>query len=198
VARTGRRPGRPDTKDAILAAAREAFAERGYDGASVRGIAAAADVDPALVHHYFGTKQTLFMAAMRVPIDPAAIIPEVLAGGLDGVGERLVRTLMRVWDGPAGAAAAGFVRTAVANEMMSRLLREFVVHRILRRLGRDLRLDPAEAPMRVNLVASQMTGLILTRYIIRIEPLASASPDQVAALIGPTVQRYVTGPLPLD
>jgi hypothetical protein len=82
--------------------------------------------------------------------------------------------------------------------MMSRLLREFVVHRILRRLGRELRLDPAEAPMRVNLVASQMTGLILTRYIIRIEPLASASPDQVAALIGPTVQRYVTGPLPLD
>jgi AcrR family transcriptional regulator len=197
VARTGRRPGRQDTREAILTAAREAFAERGYDGASIRGIAAAAEVDPALVHHYFRTKHQLFLVTMRVPFDPATLIPEALAGGPDGVGERLVRALLRVWDSPAGGAAAAFVRSAVANEAMSRLLREFVVDRILRRVGRDLGLDPAEAPMRTTLIASQMAGLLMARYIIRIEPLASAPPDQVAALIGPTIQRYATGPLPL-
>ena len=98
VARTGRRPGHQDTREAILAAAREAFAERGFDGASIRLIAAGAGVDPALVHHYFGTKDQLFLDAMQAPIDPAQIIPQALAGGVDGVGERLVRTLLGVWD----------------------------------------------------------------------------------------------------
>jgi AcrR family transcriptional regulator len=196
MGRTGRRPGRPDTREVILAAARDAFAERGYDGASIRHIAAAAAVDPALVHHYFGTKEGLFQAALQVPFDPSTVIPAALAGGVEGVGERLVLTLLGVWDGAAGGPAAAFMRTAVSNEAMSRMLREFLVKRIMRRIGKQLGLDPVEAPMRTNLIGSQMAGLILARYILKLEPIASAPPAQVAALVGPTIQRYATEPLP--
>jgi AcrR family transcriptional regulator len=196
VVRTGRRPGKQDTREAILAAAREAFAERGYDAASIRVIAAAAGVDPALVHHYFGTKDQLFLDAMRMPVDPTTVIPMALAGGIDGVGERLVRSLLTVWDSPVGGAAAAFVRSAVSNELIAKMMRDFLVNRVLRRLVTDLDIAPAEAPLRANLVATQIAGLIMIRYIIKVEPLASASPDTVAALIGPTVQRYIAAPLP--
>jgi AcrR family transcriptional regulator len=196
VARTGRRPGNPDTREAILAVAREAFAERGFDGASIRTIATAAGVDPALVHHYFGTKEALFIESMRVPIDPSSAVAQALAAGLDGVGERLVRTLLSVWDSPAGSGAAAFVRSAVSNEMFARMLREFVSHVILRRLTKELALDPAQAGLRTGLVATQLSGLILTRYIIRLEPVASMPAPALVSLVGPTVQRYLGGPLP--
>lgn len=196
MVRTGRRPGNQDTREAILAAARQAFAERGFDGASIRLIAASAGVDPALVHHYFGTKDRLFIAAMRVPFNPAELLPRVLAAGVDGIGERLVRTLLGVWDSPAGGAAAALVRSAVNNELIARMLREFVVNRILRRVAKDLDIDPAEGPIRANLVATQVGGLIMVRYILKVEPLASAPPETIVALIGPTIQRYIAGPLP--
>ena len=196
MARSGRRPGNQDTREAILSAARDAFAERGYDAASIRLIAAAAGVDPALVHHYFGTKDQLFLDAMQLPLDPATIVAKVMTGGVDGLGERLVRTLLTVWDSPVGGAAAAFVRSAVSNELIAKMMREFIVNRILRRVVKDLALDPAEGPLRANLVATQMGGLIMMRYIIKVEPLASTAPDVVAALIGPTIQRYVTEPLP--
>ena len=196
MARTGRRPGKQDTREEILAAAKEAFAERGYDGASIRLIAAGAGVDPALVHHYFGTKDQLFLAAMQAPIDPAEILPRILTGDRDHIGERLVRTLLSVWDSPAGGPAAAIVRSAVSNETMAKILREFVVNRILRRAAKQLDLDPAEAPLRGTLLATQLSGLIMVRYIIKIEPLASAPPELVVAAIAPTVQRYLTGPLP--
>lgn len=196
MGRTGRRPGKQDTREAILAAAREAFAGRGYDAASIRHIATSAGVDPALVHHYFGTKEQLFLAAMNAPIDPGSIIPAVLAGGRDGVGERLVRTLLTVWDSAAGGAAIAFIRSAVSNELIARMMREFILARILRRVEKDLDLRPGEGPMRTNLVATQMAGLIMVRYIIKVEPMASAAPETIVALIGPTVQRYLTEPLP--
>jgi AcrR family transcriptional regulator len=196
VARSGRRPGNQDTREAILSAARDAFAERGYDAASIRLIAAAAGVDPALVHHYFGTKDQLFLDAMQLPLDPATIVAKVMTGGVEGLGERLVRTLVTVWDSPVGGAAAAFVRSAVSNELIAKMMREFIVNRIIRRVVKDLALDPAEGPLRANLVATQMAGLIMMRYIIKVEPLASTAPDVVAALIGPTIQCYVTGPLP--
>ncbi|GAA4576683.1 TetR family transcriptional regulator [Micromonospora coerulea] len=191
--RTGRRPGKPDTREAILAAARAAFAERGFDAASIRSIATAAGVDPALVHHYFGTKEELFRAAMRVPIDPAALLPTVLAGERDGVGGRLVRTFLGVWDSPAGTAGVGLLRSAVNNEWTARLMREFLVTQVLRRVLDHLDLDPAELPLRGSLVATQLLGLAMTRYVIRLEPVASADPETLVAAIGPTVQRYLTG-----
>jgi AcrR family transcriptional regulator len=196
VVRSGRRPGKQDTREAILEAAREAFAERGYDGASIRLIAAAAGVDPALVHHYFGTKNQLFLDAMQAPFDPMQILPQVLAGGADGIGERLIRTLLRVWDSAAGGAAAALFRSAVSNELIARMMREFVVRQITRRVIKELDLDPAEGPVRTNLVFSQIAGVIMARYIVKIEPLASLPPDVVVAMVGPTIQRYLTAPLP--
>ncbi|WP_130338329.1 TetR family transcriptional regulator [Micromonospora kangleipakensis] len=191
--RTGRRPGNPNTRQAILAAARTAFAERGFDAASIRGIATAAGVDPALVHHYFGTKEELFRATMEVPIDPAQLLPGVLAGGREGVGERLVRTFLDVWDSPAGTPAVALLRSAVNNEWTARLMREFLVTQVLRRVLDHLDIDPAELPLRGSLVATQMLGLAMTRYVVRLEPVASADPETLAAAIGPTVQRYLTG-----
>ncbi|GAA2706528.1 TetR family transcriptional regulator [Micromonospora olivasterospora] len=193
--RTGRRPGNPDTREAILGAARAAFAERGFDAASIRSIAQAAGVDPALVHHYFGSKDQLFLAAMNAPLDPGALLPAVLAGAPDGLGERLVRTFLGVWDSPAGAAAVALLRSAVSNEWTARLLREFVVTQVLRRVLDHLDVDPAELPLRGSLVATQLIGLATTRYVLRLEPVASAPPETLVAALAPTVQRYLFGDL---
>ncbi|MFE9958709.1 TetR family transcriptional regulator [Micromonospora sp. NPDC005299] len=193
--RTGRRPGNPDTREAILAAARAAFAERGFDAASIRSIATAAGVDPALVHHYFGTKEELFRATVAIPVDPAQLVPAVLAGDPDQVGERLVRTFLSVWDSPVGGAAVALLRSAVSSEWTARLLREFLVTQVMRRVLDQLDVDPAQLPLRGALVATQVAGLAMMRYVIRLEPVASADPETLVATIGPTIQRYLTGDL---
>jgi AcrR family transcriptional regulator len=195
VRRTGRRPGKQDTREAILTAARATFAERGFDAASIRTIASAAGVDPALVHHYFGTKEELFRATVAIPFDPAELVPAVLAGGAAGVGERMVRTVLSVWDSPVGGAAAALLRSAMSNEWTARLLREFLATQVLRRVLDHLGLDPAERALRGSLVATQIAGLAMMRYVIRLEPVASAEPETLVAAIGPTVQRYLTGDL---
>ncbi|MEU7612139.1 TetR family transcriptional regulator [Micromonospora sp. NPDC049204] len=194
--RTGRRPGKPGTREAILDAARTAFAERGFDAASIRAIAGAAEVDPALVHHYFGSKDHLFRTAMDFPVDPGQLVPKVLAGDRDGAGERMVRIFLGVWDSPTGSAAQALLRSAVSNEWTARLLREFVTTQVLRRVLENLDVDPAELPLRGSLVATQMIGLAMMRYVVRLEPVASADPETLVAAIGPTIQRYLTGPLP--
>jgi AcrR family transcriptional regulator len=197
VARTGRRKGAPDTRDAILASARAAFADRGFDGASIRGIATDAEVDPALVHHYFGTKEQLFLATVDVPVDPGEFIPAALAGDDEHIGERVVRMFLKVWDDPrTGPPLLALIRTGLQHDWSARLLREFVTAQILRRVVARLELTPDEAPIRAALTASQMIGLGLTRYMLKIEPLASADVDTVVRLVAPTVQRYLTGPLP--
>jgi AcrR family transcriptional regulator len=195
--RSGRRPGNPDTRDAVLAAARAAFAEKGFDGATIRGIASAAGVDPALVHHYFGNKDKLFLAAIEAPANPAELLPEVLAGGRDNLGENVVRLLLRVWDGPMRPAALALVRSAVGNEWTARLLREFLVSQVLRRVVGTLGLPTAEREARGSLAASQLIGLVMARYVLKVEPLASATPESLVAAIGPTVQRYLTGDVEL-
>ncbi|WP_246002465.1 TetR family transcriptional regulator [Allorhizocola rhizosphaerae] len=179
----------------ILDAARRLFAEKGFDATTVRAIAAEADVDPAMIHHYFGNKEELFRQTLQFPINPGDLIPDIVAGGPDEFGKRLVTTFVRIWDSPAGAAGVAIVRSAMSNEWMTRLLREFLVTQIMRRVAGEIHLDPAEAPLRVSLVASQMAGLAMIRYIIKLEPLASLPPEQVVELVGPNVQRYVTGPL---
>ncbi|WP_081788389.1 TetR family transcriptional regulator [Candidatus Blastococcus massiliensis] len=181
----------------MLAAARSAFGERGFDGATIRGIATAAGVDPALVHHYFGSKDRLFLAAIEAPADPAELLPEVLAGGRDHVGENVVRLLLRLWDGPMQPAGLALLRSAVGNEWGAKLLREFLVTQVLRRVVGSLDLPPREAEIRGALVLSQLTGVVLSRYILRIEPLATSSPENLVAAIGPTVQRYLTGDVEL-
>lgn len=195
MARTGRRPGNQDTREAILDAARKAFAERGYDGASIRAIATSAGVDPALVHHYFGSKDQLFLATVHAPVNPEDILPKIFEPGIDGVGERIVRTFLTIWDSPAGSTAAALIRSAVQHDWSVRMLREFLVSQILRRAQRDLNIDPAEAPTRASLVATQMAGLAMIRYIVKVEPMASMPAEDVIRHVGPTIQRYLEGPL---
>jgi AcrR family transcriptional regulator len=195
VRRSGRRPGNQDTRQSILDAAREVFADKGFDGASIRAIAGEAKVDPALVHHYFGTKDKLFLASINMPLDPAELVPKALSGPREEAGERLVRLVLSVWDSPAGTAAVALFRSAMSNEWTARLLREFVVTQVLRRAIRELGLPGEEAGLRSALVASQIAGLAVTRYVLKIEPVASADPETLVRAIGPNVQRYLTGPL---
>lgn len=194
MARTGRRKGRSGTKEAILTAARTAFAERGFDATSLRTIATAAGVDPALIHHYFGNKDQLFLAAMHAPIDPGEVVPQVIAEGVDHIGERLVDAFIGVWDSPAGTVGAALLRSAVNDERSARLLRDFLTTQVLRRVAQAV--DLPDAPRRLPLIASQMMGLAMTRYLLPMEPLASAPRSWLTATIGPTVQQYITMDLP--
>jgi AcrR family transcriptional regulator len=156
-----------------------------------------AAVDPALVHHYFGSKDQLFLAAIEAPADPADLLPEVLAAGRDELGGAVVRLLLKVWDGPARPAGLALLRSAVGNEWTAKLLREFLVTQVLRRVLGTLGLPAEEREARGGLVASQLFGLVMARYVLKVEPLASASPESLVAAIGPTVQRYLTGDVPL-
>ncbi len=195
IKRSGRRRGSPDTKESILEAARRLFADKGFDATTVRAIAADAGVDPAMIHHFFGTKEELFRATLQFPVDPALEIPGIVAGGAQEVGHRLVSAFVTIWDSPTGAVGASVIRSAMSNEWTVRLLREFLTTQIMRRVVKEVQLDPAEAPLRVSLVASQLAGLAMMRYIIKLEPLASLPSEQVIALVGPNVQHYVTGTL---
>ncbi|SRR5712692_3442597 len=192
MARTGRRPGTGGTRERILAAARSDFGKAGYDGTTIRGIAAQAKVDPALVLHYFDSKDGMFRAAIQFPVDPAEFIPKLLAPGLEGLGERLTRFFVDTWDSPGGSPLLGVIRSMVGNEDAAALLREFVTREVLGRLARALELDQPQ--LRASLAASQLIGLAMLRYVVKVEPLASASRDEVVAWLGPTLQRYLTDP----
>lgn len=192
MARTGRRPGTGGTKERILAAARSDFGRAGYEGATIRGIAAQAKVDPALVLHYFDSKDGVFRAAIQFPLDPAEFIPKLLEPGLEGLGARLTRFFVEAWDSPAGSPLIALIRSVVANEDAAALLRDFVSRQVLGRVARALDLDRPQ--LRASLAASQLVGLAMLRYIIRLEPIASAGTDELVAWVGPTLQRYFTDP----
>lgn len=189
----GRRPGASTSREDLLAAARAEFAATGYDRATLRAIAARAGVDPAMIHHHFGSKQGLFAAAVELPFDPAAIVDDVLSGDPSDFGERLALAFLSMWDSAGGAAATSAVRTAVQTEEDSGRLHEFLIQRVMRRgFTRFMGWTP-EAQWRASLVASQLVGLLIARYILRFEPLASASVEQAAHAIAPNLQRYITG-----
>ncbi|MEU2659158.1 TetR family transcriptional regulator [Streptomyces sp. NPDC007325] len=190
-ARAAAEDGGPGARERILAAARAQFAERGYDKTSVRGIAKAAGVDPALVHHYFGTKDEVFAAAIEVSFEPALVVPAIIDGPRDAVGERLARFFIGVWENPATRAPLlAVIRSAVTHEAAAKVLRSFVLRRLLERIAADLAVpDPK---FRAELAASQMIGIVILRYVIQVEPLASADPEQIVAEVAPTLQRYLT------
>lgn len=195
-ARSGRRPGQSGTRAAILDAARVRFAEVGFDQASIRSIATAASVDPALVHHYFGTKKELFTAALELPIDPEVVLSQIAAAPLEELGETIVRAVVTVWDSPVGIPAIATFRTLLTNTDPS-LARTFLLEIVLK--GVRARVDSAvgNGDKRSVLAASQLTGLLVTRKLVRLEPIASMSIDELVATVGPTLQRYLTGDLPL-
>jgi AcrR family transcriptional regulator len=190
--RTGRRSGDSGTREAILEAARTRFAELGYDAATIRGIAADAGVDPALVHHFYGTKEKLFVAAMRFPVVPSEVIGLVAGADRDRLGETIVRTILGVWEREeTRAQSLALLRSAVTNERAATMVREFVTSAILNVIATVAQGDEPE--YRASLVASQILGLGIARYVLAIEPLASASAEDVVAAVAPTLQRYLTG-----
>jgi AcrR family transcriptional regulator len=194
MARTGRRPGVSGTREAILGAARRAFTEHGYQHATVRGVADLAGVDPALVHHYFGTKQELFVAAVRLPVNPVEQLMAVLDEDPGQAGRRMVEAFLSVWDHAATQSPLlALIRSAVGDDHAAAMLREFITEEVLGQIAH--RLGGADARLRATLVGSQIIGLAMARYIVKVEPLASAPPTQVVAAVGPTLQRYLTGDL---
>jgi AcrR family transcriptional regulator len=192
--RRGRRPGAPDTRASILAAARESFGSRGFAGTTIRSIATAAGVDAALVHHYFGSKDDLFMAALDIPVDLRTLLAPVAAAGADGAAERFLTVFFSVWDDPGTRPALVAVARAAVDPAASRLLREGLLPVVILPLGEALGIDRPEH--RMPLVASQVIGLILLRYVLEVEPLASMASERLVATYAPTIQRYLTGPLP--
>ncbi|MFF4588140.1 TetR family transcriptional regulator [Streptomyces sp. NPDC001388] len=197
---TARRRGRPPrtesagTRDRILAAAREEFSERGYDKTSVRGIAKAAGVDPALVHHYFGTKEQVFEAAIEVAFAPALSAPDAIAEGpLEGVGERMARFVFGIWENPATRTPLlAIVRSAVNNDTAAAVFRRLIASQLLRRIA--ARVDLPDAELRAELAAAQLVGCAMLRYVIKVEPLASADVEQIIARVAPVVQGHLTTP----
>jgi len=193
----GRPPGSADTRREVLDAARTEFAAKGYVGASVRGIARAAGVDPALVHHYFGSKEQVFVAAMALPIDPAAALPDVLDGDPDLVGERFARVFLGLWSDEAfREPMLALLRSATTGEQGAQMLREFVGSALLSRLAQGLDGGPPspEVTLRVAVAAAHLVGVALLRYVIRLPPMVAATEDELVALIGPTLQRYLRPP----
>jgi AcrR family transcriptional regulator len=192
VRRRGRRPAGEDTRAAIVAAARAEFAARGYEGATLRGIARAAGVDPRLVHHYFDGKDDVFAATMELPVRPGEIVARVTAAGADGLGERLLRLFFSVWDTPRGQQSiVALLSSVLTSESAARMIREFLTREVLGRIVAVVGADDPE--LRASLAASQMVGLIMARYVVKVEPLASADPEVIIPFVAPTLQRYLSG-----
>jgi AcrR family transcriptional regulator len=195
MVKMGRRPGESGTREAILDAARETFAAVGYERATIRAIARGAGVDPALVHHYFGTKEDLFVAATDLPVNPAEAIRSILAEGLDGAGERIVRFFLATWDSPQGQDTfMSVLRSALTNDQAGRVIREFAGRAIVGTVAAAL--PGRDAELRALAIASHMLGIAFLRYGVRLDPLASARIDDIVALVAPRIQSYLTGERP--
>jgi AcrR family transcriptional regulator len=193
--RPGRPPGPSNTRDRILASARELFARNGIDNTSIRSIAASAGVDAALVHHYFGTKQQLFVAAVQIPIDPMVVLGPLREAPIDELGYRLPSLLLPIWDSELGSGLIATIRSLLAGSDVS-LVRSFLQEIITAEIGPRVDDPPGSGPIRVQFVASQLVGIIMARYILELEPFKSLPVQQIAETIGPNLQRYLTGDLP--
>jgi len=188
----GRPAGGGDRAAQILDAARREFAEQGYDGASLRGIARAAGVDPALVHHYYDGKEALFVAAMQLPFNPAEVLPRVFAdaGGPDEIAERMVRFVLSIWrDADTRAPFLALLRSATGSETGAAMMRSFVAHALIARVAEQLPPAP-DRELRVNLAAAHIIGVMLMRYVVRVEPIASADEEDVIQRLLPAIRGY--------
>ncbi|WP_156688849.1 TetR/AcrR family transcriptional regulator [Mycobacterium sp. Marseille-P9652] len=198
--KTGRRrPGRPagtsDTRDRILTSARELFARNGIANTSVRAVAAAAGVDSALVHHYFGTKERLFAAAVHIPIDPMEIIVPLREVPVEQLGHTIPSKLLPLWDSEKGAGFIAALRSVIAGSEVN-LFRSFIQDVIAVEVGTRVDDPPGSGVIRIQFVASQLVGVVMARYILELEPFASLPPERIADMIAPNLQRYLTGDLP--
>lgn len=194
-ARTGRRPGDTATRSAILAAATARFTEHGFRNATIRAIAADADVDPALVHYFFGSKEQLFVQAMALPIQLGTLIARLIEGGMDGIGARLVGAVLDVLDelGPANPMLA-LIRSATTHADAARMVREFIGAAVVARLAAALDVDRPE--LRASLCASQIVGMVVAREMVELPALRAAERPVLVAAYGSAIQNYLDMPLP--
>ena len=194
-----RRPGRPagnsDTRDRILTSARELFARNGIDRTSIRAVAADAGVDAALVHHYFGTKQQLFAAAIHIPIDPMTVLTPMREVPVEELGFRLPEVLLAIWDSELGAGLIATMRSLIAGAEVS-LVRTFLQDVIAAEVAARVDDPPGTGPIRAQFFASQLMGVVMARYIVKVEPFVSLPAEQIVAMIGPNLRRYLTEELP--
>jgi len=193
--RRGRRPGGTDTRTALIGAAREVFAELGYNDATVRAIAARAGVDAAMVNHWFGGKDGLFAeAVLKLPFKPADLVAGLLDGPVEALGERMVRTFLTTWDASGGGVFIALMRSVTSHEQAARMLREYFLENIFRRLADAVGQDE-HMEFRASLVATQIVGLGMVRYVARFPPLATTDIETAVTAMAPTLQRYLTGPI---
>ncbi|MGV9382355.1 TetR/AcrR family transcriptional regulator [Nonomuraea sp. NPDC003707] len=190
-ARPGRWRSGAESRQRILEAARALFREHGYGGTTVRAVAAQAGVDPAMVFYFFKTKQGVFAAATEMPPHLLSAIESIFTGGLDDIGERIIRTLLENLDKSSRTPLVMLTRSAPTHEASEALLREFIDREITSRLAAML--DTPDAALRAGMVNVQILGLAVARYIVRLEPIASASTDELVARLGPVVQQCLTG-----
>ena len=195
--RRGRREGATESREHILATARRLFAEHGFDGTSLRQIAREASVDPAMIHHFFKGKDELFALSVALPADPAQVLEGVDQHDPEHRAEAIVRAVLKLWESPAQHSLVAFIRGTIGSKAKTLLLREVVTRTVISRIMAGVPGPPEEVALRGNLVATQVVGVMLVRYVVRLEPLASASPEDVVRLVAPNVQRYLTGELDL-
>jgi AcrR family transcriptional regulator len=194
VRRSGRRPGESGAREDIAAAAARLFAERGFDRTSLRAIAAEAGVDPALITHYFGSKQRLFVEVVQLPLDPDLVVAQVLEGPREDAGRRLAHLILAVLESHEGRErVTGLVRSAASEPGAAEMLRELLETRLVGPVAAALESDRAK--LRATLVGTQLVGLVMARYVIGIEPLASTDARELATAIAPVLQHYLTEPL---
>lgn len=178
-----------------MTSARELFARNGIHNTSVRAVAAAAGVDAALVHHYYGTKEKLFAAAVQIPIDPIDVIGPLREVPVEELGYRVPSTLLALWDSEIGAGFIASLRSVLAGSEVS-LFRSFIQEVIADQIGPRVDNPPGSATVRIQFAASQLVGVLLARYILELEPFRSLPAEQIAQTIAPNLQRYFTGDLP--
>ncbi len=194
-----RRPGRPsgssDTRLRILVSARELFARNGIGKTSIRAIAAEAGVDSALVHHYFGTKERLFAAAIDVPFDPAEILGPLRTAPVDELGRTLPSLILPLWDSDIGAGLIATLRSALAGDQIN-IFRSFLRDVVVTELAARVDNPTGSGVIRAEFVATQILGVAMARHVFELEPFASLPVAQIVDTIAPNLQRYLTGELP--
>lgn len=187
MAKAGRRPGQTETREQILAAARGLFAEHGFDATTIRAIAAEAGVNPALIHHFFGAKDQVFVAALALPVNPVDVIGKAIEGPRAHVGERLTRFFLSVWGtDDSRQPFLALLRSIASNEDAARMMREFLHRTVIRPIAAELGISE----LAMSATSSHLIGIAMLRYVVRVEPLASASDDEVVATVAPAIQHY--------
>lgn len=192
--RAGRPSGGSDAQERILAAARELFAAKGFQQTSLRAIAQEAGVNVALIGHYFGNKRGLFLAASELNLDPADIIGSLTDVPVERFGSELLRTILTIWSSPAGPGIVAVFRSSLAGD--EELVRDFITSLVIPEVRTLIARSIDDADRRLPLAGTQIAGALVMRHVLKIEPVASMSIDDLVAALGPNMDRLLTGDLP--